>query len=714
MSVTIFSDNWYRVANLKPRLRSHGHICRHIYRGRDWYVLQDKLSGRYHRLSPEAYHVVGLMNGKLTMQEIWQAACAHLGDDMPTQDEIIGLMTKLHQADILQARIPPDIKDLYFRYNREQKKKILAILLSPMSVRFPLFDPDKLLTLLNPLSKVIFSYFGAIVWVLTVVTALSQVIIHWPELTENLTDRVLATENLILLWFVYPVIKIVHELGHGCAVKRWGGEVHETGIMLLVLMPIPYVDASSSLAFVKKWRRIIVSGAGIMVELFLAATAIIVWVNVEPGLVRSLAFNVVLIAGISTVLFNGNPLLRFDGYYVFSDLLEIPNLGSRSNKYIGYLLRRYVLNIPDQQTPASTPGEAFWLGTYGPAAFIYRILVSIRIAIFVAGKFFFIGISLAIWATYNSLLTPLVQLLKQIGTDPSLSAFKGRIALAFGCACGFGITTILLLPMPYFTLAEGVVQTPEQGVVYSGGDGFVAELIAVPGQKVLPGEPLLRCANPEIDAKTKEAAARLAEYQARLEESIVRDRTEARILKDEVERINSELIWLQGRQAALLVKSPGEGIFVMLNPNDILGRFVRQGSPLGYVADYDRMVVQALVTQEEVDKIRNDTIRLTARLASNIDRELPAVIKRQVPAASQQLPSMVLSLNGGGKIALDPKEKDRPMAFSSMFRFELSLPEVSLARIDERIFVRFEHSSEPLAYRWYRSIRRLLLSRFEI
>jgi putative peptide zinc metalloprotease protein len=268
--------------------------------------------------------------------------------------------------------------------------------------------------------------------------------------------------------------------------------------------------------------------------------------------------------------------------------------------------------------------------------------------------------------------------------------------------------------MPYFTLAEGVVQTPEQGVVYSGGDGFVAELIAVPGQKVLPGEPLLRCANPEIDAKTKEAAARLAEYQARLEESIVRDRTEARILKDEVERINSELIWLQGRQAALLVKSPGEGIFVMLNPNDILGRFVRQGSPLGYVADYDRMVVQALVTQEEVDKIRNDTIRLTARLASNIDRELPAVIKRQVPAASQQLPSMVLSLNGGGKIALDPKEKDRPMAFSSMFRFELSLPEVSLARIDERIFVRFEHSSEPLAYRWYRSIRRLLLSRFEI
>jgi putative peptide zinc metalloprotease protein len=714
MSVTIFSDNWYRVANLKPRLRSHGHICRHIYRGRDWYILQDKLNGRYHRLSPEAYHVVGLMNGRLTMREIWQAACAHLGDDMPTQDEVIGLMARLHQADILQAQIPPDIADLYFRLSRERSNKILSVLLSPMSVRFPLFDPDRMLAGLKPLAMVIFSRFGAIVWLVTVAIALSLVITHWRELTENLADRVLATENLILLWFVYPTVKILHELGHGCAVKRWDGEVHETGIMLLVLMPIPYVDASSSLAFTNKWRRIMVSGAGILVELFLAATAIIVWVYVEPGLVRAVAFNVVLIAGASTLLFNGNPLLRFDGYYVFSDLLEIPNLGSRSNKYLGYLLRRYVLRIPDQRSPASTPGEAIWLGGYGPAAFIYRILVSIRISIFVAGKFFFIGVSLAIWALYNSLVTPFYITCKQVLADPALSAYKGRIAVFAAGVGGLISITILLVPLPYFTMAEGVVQTPEQGVVYAGGDGFVTELIALPGRKVTPGTPLLRCVNLEIAAKAKEAGARLAEYQARFEESLVRDRTAARILKDEVERIRSELTWLRGRQEALLVKSPAAGFFILPDAEDIVGRFIRQGTPFGYVADYGRMVVQVLVSQAEVDRIRNDTVRTTCRLASDTGRELPALINRQVPAASQELPSMVLSLAGGGKIALDPKEKDRPMAFSSMFRFELSLPDVSLTRIDERVLVRFEHSPEPLVYRWYRALRRLLLSRFEV
>jgi putative peptide zinc metalloprotease protein len=714
MSVKIFSDNWYRVANLRPRLRSHAHICRHIYRGRDWYILQNSLSGRYHRLSPEAYYVVGLMNGQSTMQAVWQAACAHLGDDMPTQDEIVGLMARLHQADLLQAQIPPDIADLYFRYGRERSKKILTVLLSPMSVRFPLFDPDKLLSWCKPLAGAVFSWFGAAVWLALVTSAVFLTLTHWQELTQNISDRVLAAENLLLLWFVYPLVKVIHEFGHGCAVKRWDGEVHETGIMLLVLMPIPYIDASSSLAFPNKWRRIAVSGAGILVELFLAAVAILVWVNVEPGLVRSIAFNVALIAGVSTLLFNGNPLLRFDGYYVLGDLLEIPNLGSRSNRYIGYLLKRYLVKIPDQQSPATSAGEAFWLAWYGPVSFVYRVIVSIRIAFFVAAKFFFIGVCLAIWGLYSSFAAPIFRIARQVFSDPALCNYKGRIAALAATFLAIIVVVVLLVPLPFFTVTEGVVQTPEQGVVYAGGDGFVTALLAQPGQVVTPGMVLVKFENLEIEAKAREAEARLREFQARLDESMVRDRTAAGIFMDEVERIKSELAWLRDRQDALLVKSRAEGFFVLPDAENIIGRFYRQGSPLGYVADYNRMVIQTLVSQDQVDRIRKDTVRLTVRLASSTDREREAGISRQVPAASRELPSPVLSLEGGGGIALDPKAKERPMAFNSMFRFEVSLPGVKLPRIDERVFVRFEHSPEPLAYRWYRSLRRLFLARFEV
>ena len=170
---------------------------------------------------------------------------------------------------------------------------------------------------------------------------------HWQELSSDVTDRVLSTENLFLLAFIYPFSRLFHEFGHAYAVKRWGGEVHEMGVMLIVFMPLPYVDASWSSAFPEKSRRMFVGAAGIMVDIFLASAAIIVWVLAEPGAVRAVAYNVIFVAGLSTLLLNGNPLLRFDSYYILADFLEIPNLADRANKYLGYLIKRYLLRIKD-------------------------------------------------------------------------------------------------------------------------------------------------------------------------------------------------------------------------------------------------------------------------------------------------------------------------------------------------------------------------------
>ncbi|NIO11783.1 MAG: peptidase M50, partial [Deltaproteobacteria bacterium] len=133
---------------------------------------------------------------------------------------------------------------------------------------------------------------------------------------QNITDRILAPKNLLILWLTFPFLKAFHEFGHGFAVKVKGGEVHEMGIMLLVFTPIPYVDASAASAFRERRERVIVGAAGMMVELFIAALALFVWINIEPGPIRSLAYNVIFIAGVSSILFNGNPLLRYDAYYI--------------------------------------------------------------------------------------------------------------------------------------------------------------------------------------------------------------------------------------------------------------------------------------------------------------------------------------------------------------------------------------------------------------
>jgi putative peptide zinc metalloprotease protein len=654
------------------------------------------------------------MDGRRTLGQIWEAACARLGDDMPTQDEVIGLLSQLHHSDVLQSDIPPDIADLYERQSRARRAHWLGRLQSPMAIRFPILDPDRFLERTQFIVRPLFGWAGASIWIGIVVPASVLAVLHWSELTSNLADRVMALENLFYLWWIYPVVKAAHEFGHAYAVKRWGGEVHEMGIMLLVLMPIPYVDASSSSAFFDKRKRMIVGAVGILIELLLAALAMFVWVNVEPGAVRSLAFNVMLIAGVSTLLFNGNPLLRFDAYYVLSDYLEIPNLASRGNRYIGYLLRRHVFGISEAQSPASTPGEGRWLGFYALASFVYRIFISVRIALFVAGKFFGIGVILAAWAAFSMLIIPFARVTRTTVTDPSLKLKKVRISAT--AAITFGILAILLgwTPVPSFTTAEGVIWAPEESRIHAGADGFVTEVVCTPGQIVHKGDPLVLCENPEVSAKVLMLEAQLREFEARHRAREHLEDTEAEILKDEIERIKGELEWTRERQKDLLIRSPLDGTFLLPDAEDLPHRFVRRGMPLGYVMDFSRTTVRVVVHQSDVDSIRNNTRKVEARLAEHIQDSIPCSVIREVPEASKDLPSLALSLEGGGDFALDPREPREPKAFEKLFHFEITLSGVTVNRIGERVFVRFEHDPEPLASRWYRGFRRILLRRFNV
>lgn len=714
MSESLFSQSWYRVAPLKPRLRSHVQIHKHRYRNNDWYVIQDRFTGRHHRFSPEAYQLIGLMDGRRTLGLIWETACARLGDHMPTQDELIGLLSQLFRADLLQTCALPDFAELQQRQGQGQRNRFLANLRSPMSVRFPLLDPDRFLTATMPLLRPCFGRFALALWLLVVSIAVVLAVLHWPDLVTNFSDQLLSLENLFLISLIYPLIKLLHEFGHAYMVKRWGGEVHEMGIMLLVFMPIPYVDASSSLAFRDKRKRMLVGAAGILVELFVASLALLIWLNVEPGAVSAAAFNVMLIAGISTLLFNGNPLLRFDAYYVLSDYLEIPNLGQRSNRYLGYLCQRYLLGVEKVDSPASSPGEAGWLLVYALASFVYRIFISIRIILFVAGKFFFIGIMVALWAAFGMLVAPLFRVARFLFKDVEMQRRRTRIVVMILLPLGGVLFALGFLPIPFYTHCEGVTWVTEESQVYAGADGFVAEILTDSGSGVTKGTPLVRLDNQQLSTQVRLLEARLREFQARYRLSLLADRTAAMLLQDELESINAELARAREQRQALLLRSPAAGVFVVPQAEDLLGHFVRRGLSLGYVLDQNKIKVRVLVPQADIERVRTDTQKVEVRLAEQIDTVIPATVIREVPAASHDLPSLALSLEGGGLYVLDPRETERSKALEKLFQFDIKLQEPVADKVEERVYVRFEHSPEPLAFRWYRGVRRLLLSRFAI
>lgn len=711
MTGSLLSQNWYRVKDLRPRLRTHAEIHRQTFRGEIWYVVEDQAAGAYQRISQAAYHLVGLMDGRRRMDEIWRAASERLGDALPSQDDTIDLLVRLSQADVLLADIPSDMTRIAERGMKGRRAKALASVRNPLALRIPVFDPDRFLRATLWAVRPFMGWTGWVLWLAVVLAGIVLAGLHWEALTGNIADRALTSGNLLLALLTYPAIKAVHELGHAYAVRRHGGEVHEIGLMFLVFMPVPYVDASAASAFRNKWHRAGVAAAGIIVELFLAALAMILWTALEPGLARAVTLNVMLVAGISTLLFNGNPLLRFDGYYVLADLVEIPNLAGRANQHLIYLVQRYLFGMTDARSPALARGEASWFFFYGLGALIYRLLITVAIVLFVAGRFFEVGRVLALWSLALVVALPVLKGLSFVLTNARLDERRTRALLVTAAGIALLGWGLLSRPVPYSTLAEGVVWAPERNHAVSGADGFVAEVFAAPGTTVTAGEPLLRIEDPLLEQRVALLEARVEELRLRRLATLSADRAAVDIVSQELGLAQEELALAVDLRGEQVLRSPIDGRLLLPGGTDLIGRFVRKGEMLGFVMGTDDAVIRAAVPQGSVDLVLRRVEGVSVRLASDLGVAHPARIQRAVPQATDRLPSEALATSGGGPIATDPTRRGPvPRSIEPLFLFDLT-PEddAPLTYVGERVYVRFDHGALPFGLQMWRSVRQLFL-----
>ena len=715
MSRSIFSQSWHNVAQLRPRLLAQARFSRHLYRGQPWHIVQDVSGGKFHRLTPGAYALVRAMDGEHTVQELWDRACRAGGDDTPTQNEVVDLLSQLHANDLLHCDVSPDAAEVFERFRKQRRSRWKQRLGNPMSIRVPLIDPDALLTRWSPWLGRVFGRTGALIWLAVVLPAIALAAQHWSELTNNSSDQLLSAQNLTLIALLYVPIKVLHELGHGAATKRWGGAVTDMGVMFLVFAPVPYVDSSSSSAFPERRRRAVVAAAGMLVETFLAAIALYFWILLEPGLARAIAFNVMLIAGVSTVVVNGNPLLRFDGYYIFCDLIDMPNLAQRGTRYCTYLVDRYLFRAHGLEESADSRAEKRWLVGYTVISWCYRILITVGIILFVADQFFVFGVLLALWALFQFLVMPIYKAIKHIRTSPTLARVRGRATrLAFGTAAAL-VLLAGFAPMPLRTQAEGVVWLPDSALLRAGIDGEFRQWLVAPGERVTRGTPIALLSDPKLDSELASARAAVDEYQARYDALAFTEPAAAQVTLQQLEQYRRRQQHAEERHAKLIVVAGSDGVLVAPRHVDMPGTYYKKGELLGYLLERSRLIARVAVTQADIDLVRSQLTRAELRVADDIDEIHQVSTVRAMPGAVDELPSAALGSVGGGEITVDPQDENGTKVLERVFLFDLDLDgQVRPERFGTHVHVRFEHRYEPLVRQWYRRIRQLFLSRFDV
>jgi len=711
----LLSTNWYRVAGLRPRLRGHVRIHRHAYRGEVWYVMEDRVAGKYHRFNPASHRVISLMDGKRDMAAVWGRLTDLLAEDTPAQEEVIRLLGQLHGADLIQCDVDPDVAELFERGSKEKRRKFMGRFMNPISLRFPLWDPDRTLVWMLRWLRPFTGLWGLVLWLAVVLPALALAPLYWPDLTENFNEQLLAMDNLLIMALVFPLVKAVHELGPGLATRARGGEVHEMGVMLLVFFPIPYVEASSSSAFVKKTDRMLVGAAGMLSELFIAALAFYLWVLLEPGLLRSLTYNAIVLASVTTVLFNANPLLRYDGYYVFADWVEIPNLATRANKHWQHLAERHLFGVTQSEPPPATDGERRWFIAYAPLAFAYRMFVLFGISIFIAQQYFFVGVLLALWGLTASLGVPIYKGIVALATGPQFAARAVRVRSVFaGIAVGL-LVLLFVVPLPRHTEAEGVVWLPEQAILRAGASGFIDAVPARAGQVVQTGDVIARSQDPELVSRLAAQQARLEEARARFDAAWGVRPAQAGQLEEDVRREQAGVDRLLDEATQLTLRAQARGTLLIEQADDLPGRFVKKGEVVGYVVGNHTPLVRVVVRQAQVDLVRLATRGVQVRLPQDMAAIHTARLVREVPKAGRELPSAALGQGGGGQIPIDPSDSGGTKTLESLFEFELELPsEVPAHYLGSRVFVRFAHPAEPIGIRLWQGLRRLFLSQFHV
>jgi putative peptide zinc metalloprotease protein len=718
MSGAIYSDAWYRIAESRVSLLPGVQVSRQSYRGVPWVVLEDAYAHRFFRVTPEAYDFLITLHQGVTVDQAWQAYLRQHPEHAPGQEEVVQLLSQLHVSNLLHFSDGANSLEIDRRAREARSKELRAKLMSFLYFRVPLWDPDDVLIAMDRRLRVVPTWLMVAMWFIVALSGVAVVISEWSRVSDH-SQGAFAWANLPLLYLCMAVMKVVHEMCHGLVCKRYGGKVHTFGLMFLVTTPLPYVDTTASWAFPNKWHRMLVSSAGMIADLFMAALGALVWAATGPGLVNSLAFNVMLIGSVSSLIFNGNPLLRFDAYYVLADALDIPNFYQKSQQYWFFLADRYLLGSHAARSPVDVPSERKWLFAYAPVSLAYRLIVSYAIVIFVMDLWLGLGLFLLVLTLYMLVLAPAWKGLVHL-FGPQIQAHRWR---AWAGALGLMSLLIFLVfavPWPNSIHAQGIVQMSRFSTLYAPVDGRLVRAELGHGQVVTAGTPLMWFDPVALTLEIEQVERERDEIEV-LERSAL-SRQVADFLPLVEQRLAKEqrISELKRRLANSVVMAPHDGHYVALEAGERQGSWLGQGIEVGHILD-PSMGYQfvAVISQERARALfAQPAGKLGLRLLGQADQLIPVEQVVLLPYQKERLPSAALGWLGGGDLAVSKQDPKGEKAAEEFFEVRLNIksePEMdTILAHGMRGVLRLELPARSLADRINESLRQLVQKRYQL
>ncbi len=688
--------DWASVAATKPQLAQQLSLTYQNFRCSRWYVLRNDSTGELCRFNKTAFGFIKQLDGKTPLSGILQAQNAD-GQYSISAEEALEIIDKLrdsgflHSDDSISAAMAAEQQRSRIHHQRFGKFK------NPLGIKIPLARPNSLLNTLSPWSKALFSTPALLLYGFALAIATLIATVNAAEIAATLDDNYLRPSNLAWMLLSFFLIKIVHEFSHAIFVKNWGAEVGECGIAFLLFTPLPYVDASAAWQFKEKRKRILSSAAGILAELLIAACCVIVWYCVDSHNVQAIALNTALVASVSTLVFNANPLLKFDGYYMLQDLIEIPNLHSRSKAHCLYLMKKHLLGDHSQRSAAFEVSEIPWLISYGLLSFIYRVFILFVIIFYLSKSFLIAGLLLAVYTAYQQLLKPLhhaARYLLRQGLQDQLSLRRSACSLSLLL---LAIAAFVLAPVPNYSHSSGIVWLDSQTQIYSSSDAFVAVSHVKSGHSVVKGEALITLESPDLLANVARLEARVDELRLIRAEQYISLGGKSDTIAQSIRALESELLQLYTDRDNLTLSAKTSGIYMSPRREHMVGSFVSRGEFLAYVFSSDHLIVQTVIPQQKIGLTQSQVKHVEVRLENDLGKVLLASIKRMQPGGKNGLPNKALGTLGGGSIPVNPHAAEATETEQAFFQVDLALTDAQhIEHLGGLVHVRITHDSAPL------------------